>query len=160
VLLVHHEDTRMVHENSDFCNDITCFEWYIFRWFHLIFVIFISVSLHDTVDFHTLMDVYLSCCSFECLILFVSCIYHLLYWYFGSAWNHAILHSLEFYSSLMTSHDHVILIPSCHVVTVCCCVVDMYSSSSLTSLSCLIVSTDSSSYGCWEGLQGDSSSTC
>jgi hypothetical protein len=113
-------------------------------------VIFFAVSLHDTVDFHSLMDVYLSCCSFECLILFVSCIYHLSYWYIGSAWNHAILHSLEFYPSLMTSHDHIMLIPSCHVVTVCCCVVDMYSSSSLISLSCLIGWMDSSSYSCCE----------
>ena len=115
------------------------FTWFL--WF------FLSVSLHDTVDIHSLMDVYLSCCSFECLILFVSCIYHLLYWYLSSAWNHAILHSLEFYPSLMTSHDHIMLIASCHVVTVCC-YVDMYSSSSLTSLSCLIEWTDSSSYGC------------
>jgi hypothetical protein len=52
------------------------------------------------------------------------------------------------------------LIPSCDVVTVCCCVVDVYSSSSLTSLSCLIAWTDSSSYSCWEGRQGDSSSIC
>jgi len=107
-----------------------------------------SVSLHDTVDLHSLMDVYLSCCSFECLLLLVSWIYHLLYWYFGSAWNHAIIHLLEFYPPLMTCYDHIILISSCHVVTVCCWFVDMYSSSSLTSLSCLIEWIDSSSYCC------------
>ena len=128
-----------------------------FIWF---FVIFMSVSLHDTVDFHSLMDVNLSCCSFACFILFLSCIYHLLYWYIGTAWNHAIHHSLEFYPSLMTSHDHIILIPSCDVVTVCCCLVDMYSSSSLTSLSCLEDNIHSSSYSCCEGWQGNSSSTC
>ena len=118
-------------------DDSTWFLWFLF-----------SVSLYDTVDFHSLMDVYLSCCSFEYFILLVSCIYHLIYWYLSSAWNHAILHSFEFYPSLMISHDHIILIPSCYVVTVCCCYVDMYSSSSLTSLSCLIVGKDSSSCSC------------
>ena len=132
-----------------FTDNLTWFLWFFF-----------SVSLHDTVDFHSLMDVYLSRCSLECLLLLVSCIYHLLYLYFGSAWNHAILHSLEFYLPLMISHDHIILISSCHVVTVCRWFVDMYSSSSLTSLSCLIGWIDSSSYSCLEGPQGDSSSTC